>query len=180
MNIGEAAQAAGVTAKMIRHYEELGLIPQAARTEAGYRQYGPSEIAGLRFIRQARTLGFSMKHIAQLLGLWADATRESRDVKALATQHIAELDRKMVELAQMKAALAAVAAGCHGDERSDCPILATLGGKEAAALPAPQVKPTRRPASAPREAVRPLERADHSALVAWMQGVQRVPMAEYA
>jgi Cu(I)-responsive transcriptional regulator len=180
MNIGDAAQAAGVTAKMIRHYEELGLIPQAARTEAGYRQYGPREIAVLQFIRQARTLGFSMKHIAQLLGLWADATRESREVKALATQHIAELDRKMAEMAQMKAALASLAGGCHGDERSDCPILATLGGKEATALPAPELKPKRRPVTARRTAPRPVERADHSALVAWMQGVQRVPVAEHA
>ena len=93
MNIGEAGQAAGVTAKMIRHYEALGLIPQAARTDAGYRQYTAREVATLRFIRQGRSMGFSMKQIEQLLGLWTDTNRESRDVNVLAREHIAELDR---------------------------------------------------------------------------------------
>ena len=132
MNIGEAAQAAGVTAKMIRHYEQLGLIPEAARTDSGYRQYTAREVAVLTFIRQSRSMGFSIRQIAQLLTLWADDQRQSREVKALAAQHIAELDRKMQEMAQMKAALERLATGCHGDQRADCPILDELesGGHE--------------------------------------------------
>jgi MerR family copper efflux transcriptional regulator len=155
MNIGEAAEAAGITAKMIRHYEGLGLIPQAARTDAGYRQYTVREVATLRFIRQARSMGFSMKHIEQLLDLWADTNRKSRDVKALARKHIEELDRKMSEMAQMKAALEPLAAGCQGDHRAECPILSKLSGDAApmAAGPASNAKArtrTRGAAEAPK------------------------------
>ena len=101
MNIGEAAQAAGLTAKMIRDYEALGLIPQASRTESGYRQYTKRDVDMLRFIRQARSMSFSIKQVEQLLSLWSDAQRESGDVKALAQAQVAELDRKMAELASM-------------------------------------------------------------------------------
>ena len=180
VNIGEAAQAAGVTAKMIRHYEELGLIPQASRTESGYRQYGSREVAVLQFIRQSRSMGFSMKQIAQLLGLWADTKRESREVKALASQHIAELDRKMAEMAQMKAALAPLASGCHGDHRAECPILSQLSGGVTPTLVAPELKPkssTRRAAPA---STRHTDRPDHGGLVAWMQSLKRVATAEHA
>jgi MerR family copper efflux transcriptional regulator len=126
MNIGEAAAAAGVTAKMARHYESLGLLPTVARSDAGYRQYGEREVAMLRFIRQARALGFSMKQIEALLDLWRNTRRQSRTVKALAQEHIAELDVKMHEMAQMRATLEHLVSCCHGDDRPDCPILDEL------------------------------------------------------
>jgi MerR family copper efflux transcriptional regulator len=180
MNIGQAAEAAGVTAKMIRHYESLGLIPQASRTDAGYRQYTVREVATLRFIRQSRSMGFSMKHIEQLLGLWGDTRRESRDVKALAREHIAELDRKMSEMAQMKAMLEPLAEGCHGDHRPDCPILRRLSGdaQPAPTLAAKAERKTRKTSSRPS---RPETiRHDHVGLAAWMQGVARGVSVEYA
>ncbi len=126
MNIGEAAKASGVSAKMIRHYESVGLFPQAARTDAGYRQYAQKEINTLRFIRHSRDLGFSIEQIRELLGLWQNRRRPSRQVKALAEAHLQELEQKLVELQQMKAALAHLVHGCHGDDRPDCPILDSL------------------------------------------------------
>ena len=126
LNIGEAAKASGVSAKMIRHYEEVGLVPAAARTDAGYRQYGDAEVHTLRFIRHARDLGFSIAEIGELLGLWHDRKRPSRQVKALAQAHIAELERKAQELLAMKATLEHLVHCCHGDDRPDCPILDTL------------------------------------------------------
>src|SRR5262245_2556923 len=102
MNIGEAAKASGVSAKMIRHYESVGLFPEAARTDAGYRQYSDREISTLRFIRQSRDLGFSIEQIRELLGLWQNRRRPSRQVKALAQAHIEELDAKLKELHAMK------------------------------------------------------------------------------
>lgn len=128
MNIGEAAQASGVSAKMIRHYEAVGLIPPPPRTEAGYRQYGGSEVHVLRFARQARELGFSIAEIGELLGLWHDRKRPSRKVKALAEAHIRDLDRKAGELLAMKATLEHLVHCCAGDDRPDCPILASLAG----------------------------------------------------
>ena len=128
MNIGEAAKASGVSAKMIRHYEQVGLLPPAARTEAGYRQYGASEVHSLRFIRRARDLGFSIAQIGELVGLWHDRARPSRQVKALAEAHMRALERKADELLAMRATLAHLVHCCHGDERPDCPILETLGG----------------------------------------------------
>ena len=128
MNIGEAAQAAGLTAKMIRDYESLGLIPQARRTESGDRQYTKHDVDVLRFIRQARSLSFSIKQVEQLLSLWSNAQRESRDVMAIAHAHIAELDRKMAELASMKASLEEIASRCPGNDGADCPILGELSG----------------------------------------------------
>ena len=128
MNIGEAASASGVSAKMIRHYEETGLIPKAGRTDAGYRVYRERDVHLLRFIRQARQLGFSMVQVSDLIGLWLDQSRPSRKVKQLAQTHIGELDQRIGELQAMKATLEQLVHDCHGDHRPDCPILDALGG----------------------------------------------------
>lgn len=125
-NIGGAAQASGVSAKMIRHYEAIGLIARPRRSFSGYRTYSESGIHTLRFIKQARNLGFSMKQIAMLLSLWQNRTRPSREVKSIALQHINELDEKIREMQAMKATLERLVKHCHGDERPDCPILAEL------------------------------------------------------
>ena len=126
MNIGEAAKASGVSAKMIRHYESVGLFPEAARTDSGYRQYSEKEISTLRFIRQSRDLGFSIEQIRELLGLWQNRRRPSRQVKALAQAHIEELDEKLKEIQAMKATLEHLVHCYHGDDRHDCPIIDTL------------------------------------------------------
>jgi len=128
MNIGEAVKESGVSAKMIRHYEQVGLLPAAARTEAGYRQYDASDVHTLRFIRQSRDLGFSIPEIGELVGLWQNRRRPSRQVKALAEAHIKELDQKAQELLAMKAALQHLVKCCHGDDRPECPILESLAG----------------------------------------------------
>ncbi len=130
LNIGEAAAAAGVSAKMIRHYEENGLIPKVGRTVAGYRIYRESDVHMLRFIRRARDLGFSMKEIEGLLGLWMNRRRASSDVKRLAMKHVEELDAKITELQAMRRTLVDLARRCHGDHRPDCPILDDLAGKD--------------------------------------------------
>ena len=132
MVIGEAARASGVSAKMLRYYESIGLIPAAARTEAGYRTYGPRDVETLRFIRRARDLGLSMERIRLLVGLWHDRQRPSREVKRIALEHVAELREKITELTVMCNTLNELAAVCHGDHRPDCPILHDLeagGGK---------------------------------------------------
>jgi Cu(I)-responsive transcriptional regulator len=126
INIGEAAKASGVSAKMIRHYEQLGLVPHAHRTESGYRQYGDGDVHTLRFIRHARDLGFSLEQIGELVGLWQDRRRPSRQVKALAQAHIQQLEQKAQELLAMKATLEHLVHCCHGDDRPECPILETL------------------------------------------------------
>ena len=131
MNIGEAAGASGVSAKMIRHYEELGLLPEARRTDSGYRQYEQNEVQTLRFIRHARDLGFSLSEIAELVGLWQNRRRPSRQVKALAQAHIKELELKAAELLVMKTALEHLVQSCHGDDRPECPILDGLAGDAA-------------------------------------------------
>ena len=125
-NIGEAAARSGVSAKMIRHYETLSLLPKVGRTVSGYRQYGLKEVHTLRFVRRARTLGFSMVEIAALLKLWQNRRRASADVKRIALAHVADLDRRMSEMAAMKRTLESLAACCRGDERPDCPILDEL------------------------------------------------------
>ncbi|GGY76755.1 Cu(I)-responsive transcriptional regulator [Pseudoduganella plicata] len=126
MNIGQAATASGVSAKMIRYYESIGLLPAAARTDSGYRVYGEKELHVLRFIRRARKLGFSLERIADLLSLWRDDGRASGDVKRIALAHVAELDDRIRELTEMRDTLARLAHCCHGDDRPDCPILQTL------------------------------------------------------
>jgi MerR family transcriptional regulator, copper efflux regulator len=126
MNIGQAAKASGVTAKMIRNYESIGLLPAAARTDSGYRVYGEKELHVLRFIRRARKLGFSLERIADLLSLWRDDGRASGDVKRIALAHVTELDERIRELTEMRDTLASLADCCHGDDRPDCPILQTL------------------------------------------------------
>lgn len=132
-DIGKAAGASGVTARMIRHYEAIGLLPKPARTMAGYRVYGEADVHMLRFIRRARDLGFSMEEISKLLGLWRNRRRESADVKRLAEGHIRELDDKIAELQAMRATLLRLATHCHGDERPECPILDDLAGSGAEA-----------------------------------------------
>ena len=129
MNIGAAAKASGVSAKMIRHYESVGLLPPAGRSDAGYRLYGEKDLRTLQFIRRSRDLGFSLEEIRGLLGLWQDRGRPSREVKALAKRHLDFLDRKLEELQSMKKALAHLVSCCHGDERPDCPILDNLSGE---------------------------------------------------
>jgi Cu(I)-responsive transcriptional regulator len=126
MNIGEAAKHSGVSAKMIRHYEGIGLIPKASRTYSGYRTYSGKDVHTLRFIRQARNLGFSIKQIEELLGLWRNQRRPSSKVKGGARAPSAALDAldaRIAELEAMKRTLAALAEHCHGDDRPDCPIL---------------------------------------------------------
>jgi len=126
VNIGDAASASGVSAKMIRHYEEIGLIPSPKRTDSGYRVYAEADVHMLRFIRRARNLGFSVKQIAALLSLWRDRRRASSKVKALALAHMAELDARILEMTEMRRSLEHLAGQCHGDERPDCPILEDL------------------------------------------------------
>ncbi|TFW23158.1 Cu(I)-responsive transcriptional regulator [Massilia arenosa] len=125
-NIGEAAKSSGVSAKMIRHYESIGLIEAAARTDSGYRVYTEQDVRVLQFIHRGRALGFSLEQIGALLALWRDKHRASADVRALAQQHIAELDRKIGEMESMKRTLEQLYRSCHGDERSACPILDDL------------------------------------------------------
>lgn len=126
MNIGEAAQATGVTAKMIRHYEQIGLIKAAGRTGAGYRVYGANDLSTLSFIRRSRDLGFSIAQIRDLLALWQDRARASSEVKRIASDHIAEMRAKMRLLEDMVGTLEHLSANCHGDARPDCPILQQL------------------------------------------------------
>ncbi|SIT47923.1 Heavy metal-dependent transcription regulator 2 [Paraburkholderia ribeironis] len=131
MNIGEVAAASGVSTKMIRHYEGLGLLPQASRSMSGYRQYSEKDVSRLRFIRHCRDLGFSLDRIGDLLDLWQNRERSSRQVKILAQAHIAELDEKLRELHEMKAALEHLVHGCHGDDKSDCSIIESLASTAA-------------------------------------------------
>jgi MerR family copper efflux transcriptional regulator len=140
-NIGEAAALSGVSAKMLRHYESLGLLPKVARTYSGYRQYGPNEVHTLRFIRRARDLGFAIPEIKLLLGLWQNRRRASAHVKRVALEHVGDLDRRIAEMQAMKRALETLVHSCHGDERAECPILDDL-----AADVAPGPAPRRRPA----------------------------------
>jgi Cu(I)-responsive transcriptional regulator len=135
MNIGESARAAGVSAKMIRYYEDTGLIPQARRTSSGYRVYTDQDIHMLRFIRRARDLGFSVSVISELLGLWRDRSRQSADVKRLALTHVAELKSKIAELEDIASTLETLAACCNGNDRPDCPILKELEAPDALRIP---------------------------------------------
>lgn len=127
MNIGQAAAATGVTAKMIRYYESIALIAQSRRSDAGYRVYSENDLHALRFIKRSRTLGFSLEQIRDLLSLWQNAGRASADVKQIALAHVDELNSRIAELTQMRDTLSHLALSCHGDQRPDCPILSDLG-----------------------------------------------------
>jgi len=124
--IGQAAERAGVSARMVRHYEGLGLLASVARTDSGYRQYTEADVHSLRFIRRARDLGFSMDEIAQLLGLWQDKARASSQVKQIAQKHIDNLAERIAAMQAMQRSLQTLVGCCHGDERPDCPILDDL------------------------------------------------------
>lgn len=126
-NIGEAARLSGVSAKMIRHYESIGLIPPPGRSSGGYRLYADADLHRLRFVRRARNLGFPIRQIETLLGLWDDRDRASAEVKRLALAHADELGGKIAELQAMQRTLQDLARRCHGDRRPDCPILDDLG-----------------------------------------------------
>jgi Cu(I)-responsive transcriptional regulator len=132
VKIGEASAATGISERMIRHYEKIGLIPAAARRESGYRDYDRRDVHTLTFIGRARDFGFGIEEIRRLLELWHDRSRASADVKALALARAAELKRKERELHEMRRSLEHLAASCHGDDRPDCPILGGLEGKPAA------------------------------------------------
>jgi MerR family copper efflux transcriptional regulator len=133
MNIGQAAKSSGVSAKMIRYYEQIGLIPKAIRSDAGYRHYSASDVHSLRFIRRSRDLGFSVEQISALLVLWNDRDRASADVKEMALSHVARLKAKIAELQAMAQTLEFLADHCHGNDRPDCPILADLAEPTASA-----------------------------------------------
>jgi MerR family copper efflux transcriptional regulator len=156
MNIGEAAGASGVTAKMIRYYESVDLIPPAGRTAAGYRTYSEPDVDTLRFIRRARDFGVPMDRVKLLVGLWQDKERPSREVKAIALRQVAELESKIADLTAMKDALAALARACRGDSRPECPILRDLAGvSSTASHPEPRARSARtgqRFAGSPRAA----------------------------
>jgi len=188
MNIGQAARAAGVTPKMVRHYESLGLIPAPDRTDAGYRLYGEREVARLRFIRQARGLGFSMKQIEALLALWQDDGRQSREVKDLALAQLEDLAQRQRELDEMKAVLTQLVADCAGDHQAHCAILETLA-LDAVPSPATPAAPSRalkqvragsrRPASkrqpGPATRAGSLAEPAHAGLMAWTRGIAAAP-----
>lgn len=128
MIIGDVARKSGVSAKMIRYYEQIGLIRSPGRTDSGYRVYSERDLHTLRFIRRARDLGFSVSQLQELLALWSDRDRASAEVKRIATDHIAELEQKIKELQEMREALMHLAKHCHGDHRPECPILEDLAG----------------------------------------------------
>ena len=129
MNIGEASSASGVSAKMIRYYESIGLIRRPQRTESNYRVYGADEVHVLRFVKRARTLGFSVEETATLLGLWQDKSRASAEVKEIASSHVAALETKIAELQSMVGTLRHLVHCCGGNNRPDCPILDDLAGE---------------------------------------------------
>ena len=175
MNIGEAAKAAGVSAKMIRHYEQIGLLPEAERTDAGYRQYGERDVSVLRFIRQSRSLGFSIPQIADLLGLWTNRRRASREVKEVARRHLDDLAEKMREMAAMKAALERLVMSCHGSDDPHCAILAELAA-DSPATPEPGrvgQQPLRKtPARQTRQVTETgAASSPHADLMAWTRNV---------
>jgi MerR family copper efflux transcriptional regulator len=126
MNIGQAAQASGVNAKMIRYYESIGLIPESRRTDAGYRTYSGNDVHTLRFVKRARSLGFSLEQIRELLSLWQNPERASADVKAIAEDHVTQLEQRIRELTEMRDTLRHLAHACAGDRRPECPILQEL------------------------------------------------------
>lgn len=175
MNIGEAAKAAGVSTKMIRNYEQIGLLPTAERSDSGYRLYGLRDVSVLRFIRQSRRLGFSMEQIAELIGMWGDDARSSREVKAVAQRHLDELEEKMREITEMKNALQHLVTACNGDDHAACAILDNLAvDSPTTPLHNAMVIKTKRKDSIgvdrpPRKAATGL--GSHIDLMAWTRGV---------
>ena len=129
VNLGQAAEQSGVSTKMVRHWESLGLLGRVQRTDSGYRQYNRADVHLLRFIKRARELGFSMAEIAELVGLWKDKRRASAKVKRVAQKHLDELSQRVAALQDMQQTLALLIEGCSGNERPDCPILDTLSGR---------------------------------------------------
>jgi Cu(I)-responsive transcriptional regulator len=130
VNIGEAARQSGVSAKMLRHYESLGLLGAVARTDSGYRLYSPADVHTLRFIKRCRDLGFSMAEIAELVGLWQNRKRASSSVKRIAQKHVDELNARIEAMQSMQRTLSTLLDCCHGDDRPDCPILDDLAGSK--------------------------------------------------
>jgi MerR family copper efflux transcriptional regulator len=130
VNIGEAARLSGVSAKMVRHYESLGLLPRVGRTDSGYRQYSQAEVHTLRFIKRSRELGFSMEEIGNLLGLWQNRRRASGNVRKIAQQHADDLGQRIAAMQAMQRTLQHLIHCCHGDDRPDCPILDDLAGED--------------------------------------------------
>ena len=126
MNIGQAARQSGLSAKMIRYYENIDLLPKAGRSDSGYRRYSAQDLNRLAFIKRSRDLGFSLEEVGKLLALWQDRSRASAEVKALAASHIAELNSKISEMTNLRDTLSELAASCHGDDRPECPILREL------------------------------------------------------
>lgn len=183
MNIGEAAAAAGVTPKMIRHYESLGMIPDVQRSESGYRLYSPREVSMLRFIRQARAVGFPVRQVESLLALWRDDHRASRAVKDLARQQLEQLEERQREIDEMRSTLSQLVSLCRGDDDPQCAILEQLSGSTgatgvAAERPAgknlKQVRantkaPTRPACHAPKDPAAP--GTPHAGLMAWTRGL---------
>ena len=145
MNIGQASKASGVSTKMIRYYDEIGLVRPSARTDSNYREYGERELNELRFIRRGRSLGFSMAEITQLLSLWRDRQRPSREVKAIAERHLADLDARIAEMQAMADTLRHLSHCCAGDDRPDCPILADLTQGALPSDPKPKTRRARIP-----------------------------------
>lgn len=131
MNIGQAAKASGVSAKMLRHYESIGLLPRAVRTESGYRIYEKAEVETLRLIRSARDFAMPLARVGRLVALWRNKGRPSAEVKRIAEEHIAELGEKIAALQAMKRTLAQLVRACPGDASPDCPILDDLGRRQA-------------------------------------------------
>jgi Cu(I)-responsive transcriptional regulator len=158
MNIGDASKASGVSVKMIRHYEAIGLLPAAVRTESGYRVYRAEDVHTLRFIGNARDLGFPLAEIADLLGLWRDRGRASGEVKRLAVAHVAAIDSKVKALQAMGDTLRHLAAACHGDQRPDCPILEGISRQKAA------------PASGKKSRIRAGEQLRYAGIPSALQG----------
>lgn len=177
LNISEAAAGAGVSAKMIRHYEQIGLISPAVRTEAGYRQYSDRDVSILRFIRQSRLLGFSMEQIAELLSLWTNRERSSREVKALALGHLQTIEEKLREMQAMQAQLQRLVAACHGDDHPDCAILEELAVRSAVAPeqapPAVKAKSKATACTKTSEDCKgtPAEAPGHLGLTAWAHNI---------
>lgn len=130
MQIGQLSAATGISAKMIRHYESIGLLPAPARRDSGYRAYGAADRHRLQFVRRAKDLGFSVEQIRELLRLWADRSRASAEVKSIALAHVADLERRAQAMAEVAGALRHLADACQGDHRPDCPIIRELEGRE--------------------------------------------------